>query len=148
MILWFVGLGPALVWLVFRDRALDYRLVAAGALLPDVLDAGFGGARAAHSVLAGALLLGVVMLATRGRRRVRRRVLAIPIGTFVHLALDGVWQTTRVFWWPLFGFGLAGAPLPSLDRPLVLTLMMEAVGAVVLWRSWHLFSAPGQQVSR
>lgn len=140
MILWFVGLAPAFVWAVFRDRALDYRLVAAGALLPDVVDVAFGGARAAHSVLASAGLLVAVMVGTRGRRRARRRLLAIPIGTFMHLVLDGAWQATRVFWWPAFGPDFGRGSLPSLDRPLWLLAAMEAVGAFALWRSWHLFT--------
>lgn len=140
MILWFLGLAPALVWLVFRDRALDYRLVAAGALAPDLVDVAFGGARAAHSVVTSAVLLVVVMLATRGRRRLRRRLLALPIGTFMHLVLDGAWQATRVFWWPAFGWGFRDAPLPSLDRPVLALIVMEIAGAIVLWRSWHLFA--------
>ena len=134
MLLWFAGLSVALVWSVFRDPRLDYRLVVVGALLPDVVDGVLGGARVLHSVVASVVLLVVVMLATQGRRPLRRRLLALPIGTFAHLVLDGAWTNTEVFWWPFFGTSFQGADLPSFDRPLVLLVLMEVVGLVTLLR--------------
>jgi hypothetical protein len=134
MLLWFAGLSVALVWSVFRDPRLDYRLVVVGALLPDVVDGVFGGARVMHSVLASVALLVSVMVATTGRRSLRRRLLAVPIGTFAHLVLDGAWTRTEVFWWPFFGTSFEGAPLPSFDRPVVLLVLMEVVGLVALLR--------------
>ena len=135
MLLWFAGLSVALVWSVFRDPRLDYRLVVVGALLPDVVDGVFGGARVMHSVLASIALLVVVMVSTTGRRPLRRRLLAVPIGTFAHLILDGAWTRTEVFWWPFFGTSFEGAPLPSLDRPVVLLVLMELVGLIALLRT-------------
>ncbi len=138
MILWPAGLSLALVWNVFGDPALDYRLVVVGALLPDVIDAPLGGARVAHTLLASVALLVAVMLLTRGHRHARRRWLAVPIGTFVHLLLDGVWAHTRTFWWPAFGPALSGR-LPALDHgPLVLVLE-EMAGAAALWWCWRRF---------
>ena len=134
MLLWFAGLSVALVWSVFRDPRLDYRLVVVGALLPDVVDGVFGGARAMHSVLASVLLLVAVMVATTGRRPLRRRLLAVPIGTFAHLILDGAWVRTKVFWWPFFGTSFEDAGLPSLERPLLLLVLMEVVGLIALLR--------------
>ena len=132
MLLWFAGMSVALVWSVFRDPRLDHRLVIVGALLPDVVDLVFGGARAMHSVVTSIVLLVVVMLATIGRRPLRRRLLALPIGTFAHLVLDGAWTRTKVFWWPFFGTSFEGAELPSFDRPVVLVVLMEVVGLVAL----------------
>src|SRR5207302_6909625 len=106
MALWFAGMAVLVVWLVFRDPAIDYRLVAAGALLPDVVDGPWGGARLLHTLLFSASFLVLVMLATRRRRRARRRWLALPIGTFFHLVLDGMWTHTHTFWWPFFGSAL------------------------------------------
>jgi hypothetical protein len=134
VLLWFAGLSVALVWSVFRDPRLDYRLVVVGSLLPDVVDGLAGGARVLHSVTASVVLLVVVMLATQGRRPLRRRLLAVPIGTFAHLVLDGVWTRTKVFWWPFFGTSFEGAALPSFDRPIVLLVLMEVVGLLVLIR--------------
>ncbi len=140
MILWPAGLALVMVWLIFRDPALDHRLVVAGVLLPDLLDAPFGGARVMHTVVASAVLLAGVMLATTHRRPARRRLLAIPIGTFLHLVLDGMWTRTETFWWPFLGRRLDGT-LPSLDRPVAVLLAQEVVGAVALawlWREWDL----------
>ena len=135
MLLWFAGMSFVLVWTVFKDTAIDYRLVMAGALLPDVVDVVFGGARVLHSLTFSVVFLVAVMLGTRGQRRLRRRLLALPIGTFCHLLLDGMWTRTETFWWPFFGGRFeGGAGLPSFDRPLVLTIVLELVGlAALLW---------------
>ena len=138
MVLWFAGGAWLIIWLVFRDPAFDYRFVLVGALLPDLIDAPFGGARIAHSLLASALALVVVMLTTRHRRRLRRSLLAIPIGTMLHLVLDGMWAETEVFWWPLFGADFGAVGLPSLDRGWLL-LPMELAGAAVLVWCWRRF---------
>ena len=138
MVLWFVGLSVALVWIVFQSPALDVRFVAAGALLP-LLDALTGGAWVLHTLAASVLALALVMLATCRRRLVRRRWLGLPIGMFLHLVLDGVWATAALFWWPFLGGDPFGAPLPELDRPLGVVLAMEAAGAVALWWIWRAF---------
>ncbi len=39
MFLWFAGLAVVGVWKVFGDTSIDYRLVIAGALAPDLVDA-------------------------------------------------------------------------------------------------------------
>lgn len=134
MLLWFAGMAFVLVWTVFRDTAIDYRLVMAGALLPDLVDVWFGGARVLHTLAFSVAFLVAVMLGTRGRRLRRRRLLALPIGTFCHLLLDGMWTRTATFWWPLFGSSFEGSGLPSFDRPVVLTIALEVIGlAALLW---------------
>ncbi len=132
MLLWFAGMAFLMVWSVFRDPAFDYRLVMVGALLPDVVDGPLGGPRYAHTLLASVVVLVTVMLATRGRRQLRRRALAVPIGMLCHLVLDGMWTRTAVFWWPFVGDGLDDRGLPSLQRPLVALVVMEVVGALAL----------------
>jgi hypothetical protein len=78
VLLWFCGTAIVSVWFVFRDPAFDYRLLCVGALVPDAIDVWFGGARALHSVTVSiAVLLGVV-IASSGRKRWRKRALAIP----------------------------------------------------------------------
>lgn len=138
MLLWFLGLSVVIVWLVFRDTALDYRMVMAGAVLPDTVDAFTGGVWVGHTLPAGATLLAVVMVGTRGRRRLRRRLLAVPVGSLLHLFLDGVWTTSTLFWWPALGTELAGGRLPSLERPAGLLVLQEVVGAAALaWWVWR-----------
>jgi membrane-bound metal-dependent hydrolase YbcI (DUF457 family) len=122
-----------LVWAVFKDTAIDYRLVMAGALLPDLVDVWFGGAAVLHTLAFSVGALVAVMVTTRGRRVARRRLLAVPIGTFCHLLLDAMWARTSTFWWPFLDGGFEGGGLPSLSRPVPLLVVLEVAGAVALW---------------
>lgn len=137
MFLWFVGSAVLAVWYVFRDDRFDYRLLVVGALLPE-LDALFAlddgpGMRWMHSVAFSVALLVMVMTVTAGRRPVRRLLLGLPIGTFLHLVFDGAWATTDVFWWPFGGWGLADESLPAVQRGWW-NVPLELAGlAVVVW---------------
>jgi len=139
VLLWFAGLSFVLVWAVFKDTAIDYRLVMLGAVAPDLIDGLTGGEGVLHALAFSVGLLVVVMVATRGRRHARRRLLALPIGTFCHLVLDGMWTRTVTFWWPLFGLERPRGGLPSFERPLWLTVGMEIAGALALAWCWHRF---------
>jgi membrane-bound metal-dependent hydrolase YbcI (DUF457 family) len=135
VILWHAGLALAIVWNVFRDAALDHRLIVAGALLPDAVDLISGHPAYAHTLLAPVTTLVAVMALTRGRRAARRRLLALPIGMFLHLVLDGVWTNSQLLWWPFFGTAFPDGRLLS---PLPVTLAKELVGAWALgWFVWH-----------
>lgn len=132
MLLWFAGASFLAVWLVFRDPAIDHRLVMAGAVLPDVVDGVTGGPWVLHSVVGSIVLLTVVMLGTIGRRLLRRRLIALPIGTFLHLVFDGAWTDTDSFWWPFTG-GFGDGRLPSLERGAV-AVVLEVIGlAILVW---------------
>lgn len=137
MILWFAGLSAVIVWSVFQSPAIDYRMVALGAVLPSI-EALSGEMWVAHSLLFPVAVMTLVMLATVGRRLRRRRWLGLPIGLFLHLALDGAWADTGTFWWPFAGASLGTAPAPEIDRGL-LTLGMEVVGAAALVWAWRRF---------
>lgn len=133
MLLWFVGFAFVAVWFVFRDPRFDLRLLAVGALLPDVVDAPFGGARAFHSLTVSVLAFVVVVLATIGRRVVRQRWLAVPIGMMLHLIADGAFALTQVFWWPFSGLDLGDEPLPSVARGWW-NVPLEVAGALgIVW---------------
>jgi len=138
--LWFVGGALVCVWAVLQDPAVDYRMVMVGALLPDMVDAPFGAIGIGHTLAASVGLLFTVMVLTVGRRRLRRRLLAVPIGSFVHLLLDGMWTDARVFWWPFRGLSLAhvGA-LPSFAHPVGLTVAEEVAGALAVVWWWRRF---------
>lgn len=138
MLLWFVGPAVAIVWLVFRSPAVDNRVVALGAVLP-LLEVVLGGPRVLHTLLGAVAALVLVMGATRGRRLVRRRWLGVPIGLFLHLALDGTITRSDLFWWPAFGTAFPGGPLPELDRAPVVIVVLELVGALVCWWCWRTF---------
>lgn len=137
MILWFAGLSFVLVWNVFRSPALDYRVVMLGAALPSA-ELVLGGPRVLHTLAGSVVLLTVVMLATQHRRLVRRRWLGFPIGTFLHLALDGTWTRTKLFWWPAFGWGFGPGQAPELSRG-AFVVVMELAGAAALWWCWRRF---------
>jgi membrane-bound metal-dependent hydrolase YbcI (DUF457 family) len=147
VVFWPAGVALGLVWLVFRDPAFDYRMVVVGAVVPDLLDAPFGGARLAHTLLASVAVLALVMLATRGRRHTRRSLLAVPIGMFAHLIADAMWARTESFWWPFLGGDLAG-PLPALDHGLPVLLMEELAGFLIVAWCWQRFGLGDGQVRR
>jgi hypothetical protein len=136
--LWFVGGAFVLVWLVFRSPAVDYRLVVLGALLP-LVELPIGEPRVLHSVTGAVALLGLAMVATPRRRLVQRRLVAIPIGVFVHLVLDGAWTDPEAFWWPFRGASWSTAELPELARWPFVTLALELAGAAALGWCWRRF---------
>ncbi len=138
MLLWFAGASLVIVWLVFRDPAIDHRLIVAGALLPDAVDVWFGGPRIAHTLTGASAVLVLVMLGTIRRRLLRRRLLALPIGGFLHLVLDGVWARAEVFWWPVMGLDFGDGHLPSVERGLW-NLPLELAGAAALVWWWQRF---------
>ncbi|MSZ60686.1 MAG: hypothetical protein F2650_04905, partial [Actinobacteria bacterium] len=104
MFLWFIGTAIIAVLFVFRDDRFDYRVLALGAVLPDLIDVFTGGAWVFHSVLGSVLSLVLVMVFARRGTAARRMSLAIPIGMFMHLVFDGAFNNTKVFWWPFAGF--------------------------------------------
>jgi hypothetical protein len=128
--LWFVGGAVLGVWLVFRSPAVDYRLVVLGALLP-LVELPIGEPRILHSLTGAVLALGVAMVATPRRLLVQRRLVAIPIGMFLHLLLDAVWADTRAFWWPFAGLAWSDSALPELGRG-AFDVVLELAGAAAL----------------
>lgn len=134
---WFVVASVLAVAIVFQSPAIDYRTVIVGALLPWV-EVVFGGPKFLHSVVGAVGVLCVVMLATRNRRLIRRRLLGIPIGLFCHLVLDGSFTRTETFWWPLAGTEFASGQLPELSH-LGVSLVLEVVGVALAFWAWRLF---------
>jgi len=135
--LWFAGMSFVLVWLVFRSPMVDYRLVVLGALLP-LVELPIGEPRLLHSLTGSVALLGLAMVATPRRRLVQRRLVAIPIGVFLHLVLDGAWANTKAFWWPFSGLDWSHEALPELARG-GFDVVLEIAGGVALWWCWQRF---------
>lgn len=112
MIAWHLGATLFLFRWIFRDPKVDVRFLALGALLPDLIDLPLGtvllaerlstGEAYAHTLLAPTVVALVVLVATRRGRR-RRAWMALVVGMFFHLLLDGMWAKTEVFAWPFFG---------------------------------------------
>jgi len=136
MFFWFIGTAIVAIGFVFRDPRFDYRLLIVGSVLP-LLDGLFGGARALHSITVSIALLAVIMLATSGRKPIRKMLLGLPIGMFVHLVVDGAWNNTDVFWWPFTGFEFDDDPFPITDRGLI-SIGLEVIGVAIcvwIWRT-------------
>lgn len=112
MIAWHVGATLFLFRWIFRDPKVDVRFLVLGALLPDLIDLPLGtlfladslstGEAWMHSLIAPSMVAVVILLATRRGRR-RRAWMALAVGMFFHLLLDGMWTKTEVFLWPMFG---------------------------------------------
>jgi membrane-bound metal-dependent hydrolase YbcI (DUF457 family) len=136
VLIWFAVMSVVLTWAVFQSPALDYRMVALGAVLP-VIEVSIG-AGPMHSLLVPTVVLAVVMLATRGRRLVRRRWLGLPIGLYLHLVLDLAWTRSETFWWPFLGVGVDRGAAFELDRG-PWSAVMEVVAVVVGWWAYRRF---------
>ena len=139
MFLWFIATSVLTIYLVFTDPRFDYRWLVIGALVPDLIDAPFGGARVMHSLVGAVGLLALAMLVSIGRRPLRKQLLAVPIGVLLHIVFDGAFTNKNVFWWPFTG-GFDDAPLPIAERSLGLNLLLELAGAVMLFWCWRAFA--------
>lgn len=139
MLLWFAVLAPIVVAEVFRSPMVDYRLVALGAVLP-LGEVVLGGPWLLHTLLGAVALLTVVMLTTVRRRLVRRRLLGVPIGLFLHLVLDATWTDRSLFWWPLFGADFPDDPVPELDRPVAVLVLLELLAVAIGVWAWRRYA--------
>lgn len=127
MLFWFAATAIWSVWFVFRDPKFDYRILAISALLP------------VRSVVTCIAVLALIMIATAGRKPIRQRLLAIPIGAFMHLIFDGAFANSKTFWWPITGISLDGAMPSTFERGL-LNLPLEIAGAVGCLVAWRYFA--------
>jgi hypothetical protein len=132
VLLWFVGTAVVTIWFVFRDPRFDYRLLVVGSIAPPAIDVWSGGAGVLHSLSFSVGLMAVVMVATVGRRSLRRSLLGLPLGTLLHLVFTGAWTDTSTFWWPFSG-DVGDARLPIAARGWW-NVPLELAGlAIVAW---------------
>ncbi len=137
MIFWHLGTTLAIVWFVMRGNTrVDYRLVALGALLPDLIDKPLGrillrsqfesGRIFGHTLL---LNVAVFSLLFFMRGRFKRKATLVPIGSLLHLAEDAMWATPVTFWWPLFGTTFP--PDPTTDGALAWLNPLNSPAAMI-----------------
>ncbi len=113
-----ITLGAAQVLeraILARHQGLDYRLVLAGSMLPDLIDKPVGlflleevfhsGRIMAHTLVFSLVLLGLGVWRYRWGRV---GLLSLGIGSLFHLALDEMWGEPAVLWWPFMGWSLTG----------------------------------------
>jgi hypothetical protein len=156
MIFWHVGGAVFLARWVFRDPAMDLRVLVLGAVLPDLIDKPIGsviftsyfdtGRIYAHTLLFAAAVLTAVMLATRRGSAARKRWMALPIGVLLHLLLDMPIDAATL-WWPALGLefpSFAEGALVDLIAYLLKSpwvVLQEVMGAaylIYLWRRARL----------
>ena len=131
MVIWFASMAVVIVWTVFRSPAVDYRMVALGAVIPSL--EGWVLAGPLHTLALPTAVLVVVMFATMRRRIARRRYLGIPIGMYLHLVVGGAWSNDEIFWWPVTGTAFDSDAVPMIDRGLI-SIVLELVGVgVAAW---------------
>ena len=118
-------------------RLIDYRFLALGAVLPDLIDKPLGllilrdalgtSRSIGHTLAFTAALLVIGLLSSRSNRRLA--LLSLGIGGLSHLILDGMWGTPRTLFWPALGWGFPVGEHQGLANYLF-----------VLWRSpWEHF---------
>lgn len=120
MLFWHLGGAILLFRWIFRDPKVDLRLLALGALFPDLIDliAGlFLGTptrqRFGHALVLPTLVAVAIILATRRGRR-RRHLMTVVVAWLFHLVLDGVWVREATFFWPFFGWDFVPWPEGSI----------------------------------
>ncbi|MGH8927702.1 MAG: metal-dependent hydrolase, partial [Acidimicrobiia bacterium] len=154
VILWHVAGSIFLFRWVFRDPKVDLRLLALGAVLPDLIDI-VGGAflgeptrqRWGHALMIPVFLAVVILLSTR-RGRQRRQLMTVIVAWLFHLVLDGVWDREQTFLWPFFGVEFASWPGTSIwarARSDPWRFLKEGAGLVYLVLLWR--SLPGDDAS-
>jgi LexA-binding, inner membrane-associated putative hydrolase len=124
----------------------DYRFVALGALLPDIIDKPLAwfilGDRVednhlfAHTMLFGMLLaVPGLYLASRGNPI----LISLACGVFTHLFCDPVLREPRTLLWPLYGWTFHSTYGKGNGLPVNLTLdfVLGSLGLLVLWRVWR-----------
>lgn len=149
--------GERLVWRSFRRRGggtkaqtevdrpslFDYRFVALGALLPDVIDkplAWFvlGDRVADNHLLAHTLLFGLALglpglyLARQGNPW----LVSLACGVIAHLICDPIIREPRTLLWPLYGWTFHSTYGKGNGLPINLTLdvVLGSLALFVLWR--------------
>jgi hypothetical protein len=149
------------VWRLFRsnpsgapgERAepsppslFDYRLVALGALLPDIIDKPLAwfilvdrvedNHLFAHTMLFGlALGLPGLYFAQRGNPL----LISLACGVITHILCDPVLREPRSLLWPLYGWTFHSTYGKGNGLPINLTLdfVLGSLGLIVLWRQWR-----------
>jgi inner membrane protein len=143
-------------WFATLARKVDIRVLIIGSMLPDIIDKPVGeyffrgtfhnGRIFAHTLLF--LVLNTAVGYYLYKRRKQLWLLTLAAGTFMHLALDEIWQVPDTFLWPLLGFHFAVYELNNWFVNLLMALLSspyiyisEAIGlAIFIWFGVRLIS--------
>ncbi len=136
-------------WITSLSHYVDIRVLIIGSMLPDIIDKPIGHYIFRSTFNNGRIfshtLLFLILLALAGfwlyRSRHRVWLLTLAAGTFVHLLLDGMWNTPSTFFWPTMGFTFVKVDiegwLPSIFKAIIsdqAIFISELAGLIiVLW---------------
>lgn len=148
MPIWHLGASVFLFRWIFRDPRVDLRFLALGALAPDLVDVPLAMVLGfphdahrlwGHTLAAAGLVMAVVLLARR-RGRPRKPWMALSVGVFLHLLLDGMWALPETLLWPFLGVAFTptgvGGVADLWGRVGWWALAGEAVAGVYLALIW------------
>ena len=124
----------------------DYRLVALGAWLPDIIDKPLGwwildDPSYEHSFAHSLLFVWILTLpGLIFARRSDRRLLSLAFGDAMHVLCDPVMRAPEVFFWPLYGWSFDVRLGYAFEVPFDLLRWdpaFAAFAAVILLRLWQ-----------
>jgi len=136
-------------WFAPLSRYVDIRLLIIGSLLPDIIDKPIGqyffyetfynGRIFAHTLLFLVLITAVGYYLYKSRKQLW--MLTLAAGTFMHIAMDEMWQVLGTFFWPFLGWQFARYELTGWFASLLMALISspyiyisEAIGlAIFIW---------------
>jgi hypothetical protein len=159
---WHLGATVAFVRYAFRDEAMDLRFLAAGALLPNLIDTPIGALMWtswqaprlwSHSLVFGSALMVVVLVTTRRGTR-RKQWMLLATGVLMHLALDAMWADPQTLWWPFFGPELTRSGFSTFSEYASVVMrdpwmwFGEIVGLVYLSFLWRSSGLAGHEARR
>jgi hypothetical protein len=118
-------------------------------MLPDIIDKPVGqfifGETFNNGRIFAHTLLFLVLISAIGyylyKRQKQLWMITLAAGTFMHIALDEMWQVPGTFFWPLLGFKFARYELTDWFNNLLKALLSspyvyisEAIGlAIIIW---------------
>jgi len=146
VLFWHAGATVAFTRYAFRDPNMDLRFLLLGAILPDLIDTPIGfffwssmeNVRlAGHSLVFAAVVMAIVLLATR-RGRPRKRWMPLAVGVLLHQVLDAMWRQPETLWWPFQGWAFSPTGYATVGEYLMwlltdpTTWLLEAAGLAYL----------------
>lgn len=131
--------------LIHKDKNIniDYRVVFIGSILPDIIDKPlalflhhtlFTTRRIYAHTLMFSLILIIIGVLCNLKNRNRNNILILGLCSLIHIFLDGVWLSPKVFMFPLYGVNIINRyqfiKVPYITK-MFTSLLYDVVGEVL-----------------